>query len=292
MAEELHKPWPLEGWRGYASSFYRHMTHLLSCWVFGLPAWALLRLFWKVRVTGKERLAELRPPFLIVSNHQSVLDSHIFCLAFGLWPRGLIDSWIAPFHTPDERFYMKGWLSWIIHTMLRCVPLRRGAGIHQPGMENIIELLRRGNVVYMFPEGTRSRDGSLGKARPGVGRVVIQSGCAVLPVFMSGLREVLPVGARRLRTGLPIHVNVGAILPAERFGAYPDDSDGWQEVSEALIEEIRALGPDLPSVSRSQAPPGNADLGGSASPGPSEAEPPGYPCEAWVVRSQPEDGNE
>ncbi len=234
---EVGGPW------GYGGAAYRRLTHWLSCWVFGLPAWALLRLLWRVEVVGKERLSELRPPFLMVSNHQSLIDSHVACLAFGLWPRGLLDPHIAPFHTPEARNFMHSALGGALHTALRCVPFSRGQGLHQPAMNTVIELLRGAAVVYMFPEGTRTRDGIIGRGQPGVGRVVLESGCSVLPVHLDGLSDVLPVGAKRPRVGGRIRVAVGPTIPPDRWADVAQDRAGYLEVSEALLDEVRALAP-------------------------------------------------
>jgi 1-acyl-sn-glycerol-3-phosphate acyltransferase len=208
-----------------------------------------LRLLWKVEVVGGHSLSELRPPFLMVSNHQSLIDSHVVCLAFGLWPRGLVDPHIVPFHTPEARNFMASRTARTLHTALRCIPIRRGDGLQQPAMDTIIELLTapRRNVVYMFPEGTRSRDpdGALGRAQPGVGRVVLESGCAVLPVHLHGLDKALPVGTKRPVPGGRIRIAVGDMIPPEQWADLPKDRSGWLAVSEALLDEVKALAPGV-----------------------------------------------
>ena len=230
---------------GYDGGLYRGLTHVASCWIFGLPAWSLLRRLWRVEVIGKHRLAELEPPFLMVSNHQSLIDSHVVCLAFGLMPRGLTDSRIVPFHTPEASNFMASRVSRAIHSALRCIPLRRGDGLQQPAMDTIVQLLTapRRNVVYMFPEGTRTRDGLIGRAQPGVGRVVLESGCAVLPIHLDGLSQALPLGTSRPVPGGRIRISVGKTIGPERWANLPRDRGSWPTVSEALLDEVRALGP-------------------------------------------------
>ena len=231
----------VDGPLGYDGVVFRRLTHLVSAWLFGLPAWALLRLLWRVDVRAGAALSSLRPPLLVVSNHLSLVDSHVFCLAYGLIPRGLFDSRIVPYHTPEASNFMRSAVSRFLHTWLRCVPIRRGAGVQQPGIDTVIELLRRGNVVYMFPEGTRSRDGRLGRATPGVGRVVLESGCSVLPVHLAGLDALLPVGARWPRLGPRLSISVGEVIDPERWAETPRDRKGWQQTAEDLLEAIQAL---------------------------------------------------
>ncbi len=254
----------IDGPLGYDGGLYRRLTHFASCWIFGLPAWALLRLLWTVEVVGKERLAGLRPPFLMVSNHQSLIDSHVVCLAFGLWPRGLFDPHIVPLHTPEAGNFMASRTARFIHTALRCIPFSRGKGLHQPAMDTVIGLLTapRRNVVYMFPEGTRSRDDAIGRAQPGVGRVVLSARCRVLPIHLSGLSEILPIGARRPRPGGRIRIHIGETVAPERWKDLSNERAHWQQVSQDLLDAVTALAPSTAS-----APEGPPSTPGSAGPG-------------------------
>lgn len=235
--------WPVEGPLGYDGFVYRHVTHLVSCWMLGLPAYALLRALSRLEVRGAERLADLEPPLLIVSNHRSIIDSYVVSLGFGLWPRGLYDARVAPFHTPEAANFMHTPALAALHTLLRCVPLRRGAGVHQPGIDVVIELLRRRNVVYMFPEGTRTRDGAVRRATPGVGRVLLEAGCAALPIHVAGTAAVLPIGARLPRPGRRITLTVGWPIPPERWEGLPNGHRGWMQAAKALLDEVEALAP-------------------------------------------------
>jgi len=233
--------WPLDGPWGYDGVLYRRATHLFGAYLLGLPLLCLIRLLFPVQLHGREVVRRLRPPVLVVSNHQSLIDSYFVCLLLGLVPRALREPRLLPFHTPEERNFMAGPLARALHLALRCVPLRRGEGLHQPGLEQVIELLRRGNLAYMFPEGTRSRDGEIGRATPGVGRVVVRSGCAVLPVRIWGMQQVLPIGARWPRLRQPVRIRAGEPIPPEVFAALPDTPRGWLEAAERLLAAVRAL---------------------------------------------------
>ena len=234
--------WPLRGALGYAGWAYRRLTHIFSAWTFGLPALGLLRLLWRTEVRGRDNVAGVRAPLLVVSNHQSLIDSHVVCLLIGLWPHGLLREWLVPYHTPERANFMaSGWARWL-HLALRCVPLERGAGVHQAGVEQVIALLQgRRSLAYMFPEGTRTRSGDIGRATPGVGRVLVRAGCGVLPVRIWGLDRVLPVGARWPRRGPRIQIRVGAALPPAPFAGFADTPRGWQGAAERALDEVRSL---------------------------------------------------
>jgi 1-acyl-sn-glycerol-3-phosphate acyltransferase len=67
-------------------------------------------------------------------------------------------------------------------------PVRRGEA-DRHAMGEAIRRLQEGRVVAMFPEGTRSRDGRLGRGKPGIGMIVAHSGAKVVPVYVRGTQE-------------------------------------------------------------------------------------------------------
>nr|NIS39589.1 1-acyl-sn-glycerol-3-phosphate acyltransferase [Desulfuromonadales bacterium] len=62
------------------------------------------------------------------------------------------------------------------------------------GMRTVLRLLGEGKAVVMFPEGTRSRDGRLQRARSGIGMIVARSGAPVVPMRIYGTRAAMPRG--------------------------------------------------------------------------------------------------
>ena len=72
--------------------------------------------------------------------------------------------------------------------------------------------------------------------------MVLESGCAVLPIHLDGLSQALPIGARRPHPGGRIRIVVGATIEPSRWADTPNDRDGRTQVAESLLEEIRRLG--------------------------------------------------
>ena len=83
-------------------------------------------------------------------------------------------------------------------SMYNAYPVNRGAP-DLGALRKTISLLKAGNVVLMFPEGTRSVDGTLGKARDGACFIADRAGVPTIPVFHSGAEQMLPRNSRRLR---------------------------------------------------------------------------------------------
>jgi monolysocardiolipin acyltransferase len=127
----------------------------------------------------------------------------------------------------------------------KVIPVERGKGIHQPGMDRAVELLEDGDWINVFPEGRRSRTGKLQiPLRAGVGRLVADAKVCpvVVPVVHRGIEQVLPRGAwLPLTSGKPMTVRVGK--PIE-FGPLVSrlraQGTSEAEVYEAVTAEIQA----------------------------------------------------
>ena len=77
------------------------------------------------------------------------------------------------------------WLGWI--------PLRIGR-LDRDAFGKAVALIKEGKVVVIFPEGSRSLDGRLQSPKPGIGMIVAQTGCPVVPAYLKGTYDVLPAG--------------------------------------------------------------------------------------------------
>ncbi len=103
---------------------------------------------------------------------------------------------------------------------------RAGARAAQATLEAALALLQQGQLFGIYPEGTRSPDGRLYRARPGVGWLAMNSGLPVIPVAMMGTDKVLPpgqsvprLGKVRIRIGKPMTFGIdGAAQPEEAGG--------------------------------------------------------------------------
>ena len=92
-------------------------------------------------------------------------------------------------------------------------------------MQELRDRLISGPSIYiLFPEGTRSRDGSLGRFKPGLGMIVAGAPVPVVPCHLEGAFAASPPGARVPRP-LPLRLRIGAPLA---FGDLPNDRSGWQ----------------------------------------------------------------
>jgi 1-acyl-sn-glycerol-3-phosphate acyltransferase len=82
-------------------------------------------------------------------------------------------------------------------------------------IEAAARLVRDGVSIYLAPEGTRSKDGRIGRLKKGGFHLAIGTGAPIVPVAISGTGRILPPGARSMRTGQPVHVVIGAPIPVD-----------------------------------------------------------------------------
>ncbi len=139
---------------------------------------------------------------LFASNHQSMID---------------IPTLFAALRVP-LRFVVKRelgsvpFLGWYVSAM-GMVSIDRGvAGRAVRSLRRVTDILRSGQSVACFPEGTRSRDGSIGPFKSGSFAMAIDAGVPVVPVALSGTGAVLPRSGFRVRPGT-IRVRVGRPIP-------------------------------------------------------------------------------
>lgn len=142
--------------------------------------WTVTKALGCVQHVNVPRAEDLRGGMLFVANHQSFLDPMLVGQAV---PRSM--SYLARstlFEVPVFGSIIRG-----VHAH----PVKRGAADAQ-ALKTVIRLLRGGESVLMFPEGTRTHDGSLGAFKSGAAAIAIRCGVPVLPVAIEGAYECWP----------------------------------------------------------------------------------------------------
>jgi glycerol-3-phosphate dehydrogenase (NAD(P)+) len=161
----------------------------------------LTTFFWvylRMRRIGREFIPA-DGPVVLASNHRSFFDPFMI---------GTMTRRPVYYVAKEELFQYNRVLSWLLNA-LGAFPVARGRG-DQETIETAKAILARGEIVLMFPEGTRTRPGSLGKPHRGVGRLALESGAPVVPIAIIGTEDIRN-GWRfrprrvRIRAGRPLH---------------------------------------------------------------------------------------
>ena len=184
-------------------------------------------------------------PLMICPSHSGTLDPP---LVPAFTPRG--DTW-----NMAKSEYFRGGFIELAFRQYHAFPVVRHSA-DRNALRRSFDLLKAGNALIIYPEGTRVESGVLAKPEPGAGFIAQKAGCPVMPVGLTGTRECLPKGAHWPRR-VPVSIIFGKpFLVASRR---PDGSRvSHQEAADAIMLEIAELLPDhqrgefsdLPSLRR------------------------------------------
>jgi 1-acyl-sn-glycerol-3-phosphate acyltransferase len=208
---------------------------VLLYWVFKYVAFApLCRLLFRPSVSGAENIPKSGAAIL-VSNHISAGDT--FLLPSMIRRRVTFPAKIELFHGRGLKGKI---LSWFLTSVGQRPMDRSGGRASAGGMENVLDVLRKGDLLGIYPEGTRSPDGRLYKGKTGVARLVLQAGVPVIPVGMidtqlvpSRLVHAIPIMRRpKIRIGKPMDFSAYAQAGNDR------DVLRWitDEIMNAVVE--------------------------------------------------------
>jgi 1-acyl-sn-glycerol-3-phosphate acyltransferase len=196
-------------------------------WLGWMSFGAAFRSIFGLRVEGTGHLIT-EGPVLVASNHQSYLDPP---LIGNLYKDEMVYLARKTLFTPFTRWLYSQW---------NAIPVDQDRP-DMASLKTIIRKLREGKRVVVFPEGSRSLDGQLGEAAPGIGLIAVKSGAPIQPVRISGARDALPRGSARIRFAR-ITVSVGPpifLSPEERAAKTKDDYD---RIAKRIMAAIAALG--------------------------------------------------
>jgi 1-acyl-sn-glycerol-3-phosphate acyltransferase len=198
--------------------------------------WIFFFVLNRTTVHGRQHIGNRRNT-LLLSNHQSMIDSFLIGIA-AFYPRAVLRPHLLPWNpAAAENFFrgrVRGWFAY----NWRCIPVREGRRDPR-ALRRLSEVLPRG-VMILYPEGTRTRDGSVGPGRPGAGVVALTTGAHVIPVAIDGMREVLPIGQVVPRIGKRIHVVYGPPIECPEPGTVAPTREEAQQVVERAMAAVRS----------------------------------------------------
>ena len=177
-------------------------------------------------IQGGEWLADLPRPLLICPNHQSHLDIPVLRRSLGGHGR-----WRLAIAAADDYWFQRRVYRLVV-SWFAAIPFRR-VGSGAESVRAVEALLADGWRLVIFPEGTRSRNGDIGRFKPGAALIAVRTGVPVLPVRIDGLWDVLPPGSHRPRRHA-VRVRFGEPLIAR-----PDETP--RAFAERLEATVRAL---------------------------------------------------
>ena len=198
---------------------------------------SLSRLFLRYRTNGAEHIPQ-SGGVLIAANHASYTD--IPLLGCGVRRR--------LFYLGRANLFPNPVLNWILRS-LGWIPMRPERW-DRKAFRYAVDLLKTGKAVVIFPEGTRSPDGNLQAGKPGIGRIVAEAQCPVIPVYIDGTFQVLPMGASWLRRH-PVSITFGEPLDFRQDVEKYQEKELYKHISQTVmnrIADMRHVGPSAAPV--------------------------------------------
>lgn len=189
---------------------------------------AIFHIYFKIIVMGRENMPEARGGFIIASNHVSNCDPPMV---------GVVFKRKYTFMAKDELFHINPIFTWVIKK-LGAFPVKRGSK-DTAAIDAALKSLEDGRAFVIFPEGTRSKDGELGKPKSGVSLIAARAKAPVVPVFVK-------YGRKRFRRR--VIVSIGEVIPPEEFDIDIADKRQIRSISEKIMGRIAQLKADAPEL--------------------------------------------
>ena len=185
---------------------------------------------WDIELSGFDRLPT-EGPAILCPNHISFLDSAF--LTFSL---------LRNISFVGKAEYMDSWKTKFLFPAMGMIPIDRAGGTKSTAALDAAEqVLRRGELFGIYPEGTRSRDGKLSKGRTGAARLAMTIGCPIYPVGIIGTDEIQPPDAKAPKLRKRAQIKLGRPIKPERYLNRASEHLAWRSMIDEVMFEIREL---------------------------------------------------
>lgn len=192
----------------------------------------IARLMFGLDVIGREKLPA-RGPAIVAANHNSHVDTLVLLCLF---PSKLL-SVLRPVAAADH-FDKGGFSSWFSRNVIGIIPIKRGASRHEDVLADAKAALARGEILIVFPEGSRGAPETMTRFKTGVAHLAeFAPETPVTPVYIQGAGRSLPKDAK-----LFVPFNTTAVV---------GDALTWSGSHHGFVDDLRARIEAL----KAQAPP-------------------------------------
>ncbi|HLG24954.1 MAG TPA: lysophospholipid acyltransferase family protein [Candidatus Nanoarchaeia archaeon] len=186
---------------------------------------------WIKDITGVENILE-NSQLIIAANHSSYVD-HLFLCSI------VIPKTNKKLHFLAKKEHFDSLAQRLWHNYAGAIPLDRQAG-GKEALKQAIKELKQKKIIGIYPEGTRTLDGKMQRAKTGVARLALLSKAPVVPVGLIGTFEIMPKGKYlpRLKSA---KVNIGKPITFEKYYGKRITKKLLREVTNIIMKEIARL---------------------------------------------------
>jgi 1-acyl-sn-glycerol-3-phosphate acyltransferase len=204
-------------------------------WVVKAVLWPFLRIIFRPWAQGTENVPR-EGPAILASNHLSFSDHFFAPLPL---PRKVVFLAKSEYFTGTG---IKGLASRLFFSGVGQIPIdRTGGEASERALRSGLRVLAGGNVLGIYPEGTRSPDGRLYRGRTGVARLALESRAPVVPCAMIETFEFLPSGSHQPKLGIRPGAIFGKPMEFSRYHGREQDREALRAVTDEIMAEIAKL---------------------------------------------------
>lgn len=219
--------------RGRVFNFFWPFTRYVLAHATSLVGAVLFFGLTRTEIIGRANVPRRRNT-LLLANHQSLIDSFLIAFSAYFGP-SFFRPWLVPWNpAAEENFYKNAYQAWW-SDQWKCIPVAPGRR-DMRALYRMIRALKSGTMV-LFPEGTRTRSGRIGRGRPGAGLVILANRPLVVPVTIQGMNDVLPVGASWPRPFQRVTIVYGPPLDLSEF--YGEERS--KETAQAIANRVTGV---------------------------------------------------
>lgn len=208
--------------------------------LFGTITFVLCWVLNRVSVSGRQNVP-YGTNVILASRHQSLIDSFPVTIA-SMHLRDLFLPWLLPWHTADRSNYMNNKFSYAWGWFMKIIPISP-TRIDLPSLNRMVTLTRDSRL-FVFPGGTRERSGRPVKPRAGIGHVAMETGATIVPVWIDGMDQVLPIGCNWPRLFKRIRIVFGKPVYYQDILETQDPNDSRpskKAIAQRVTKSIYAL---------------------------------------------------
>lgn len=193
----------------------------------------LIKFFFIKEIRGWENFPTERN-FILVSNHQSYLDLLIdgfLCVPKRFHFIGQVDGWKG-----ISKFFIKGF-----YFLSGTIPVdRKNDKSREKTLQKAIEVLEKGDILIIYPEGKRSATGEIQEGKLGTAKIFLKTGVPILPVGIKGTFELMPPHGK-LKIKKIIEVNIGKpIFFKKELEKLGNNQEEHFQIIKKITDEIMA----------------------------------------------------
>lgn len=199
--------------------------------------WVYDRVF-ETAVTGRGHIPANRN-VLVVANHSSHLDMGLVKYALG--PYGQRLRALAA----KDYFFRDGIRRIYFSNFTNLLPIDRSADL-KVSLKPALDAFRRGEILLMFPEGTRTLDGTMGRFKRGVGYLALTGRIDILPIYLSGTFAAIPKGRLLIPQQRKLGAIIGPVIPWQELAQAVDGlplDEAYRQAAAVIEQAVRQLQP-------------------------------------------------